>query len=126
MTAGQAKAALERSTPYVSLGNLIALGTMVVMMVQGGILDLSGRSEAASPHEVAELSEKVSDHTHSIAELRRVNDRQDTALKSVQNRFGDRLKGIETRLNQIYQVLVKRAETEDPVVASGLFRKPDR
>jgi hypothetical protein len=120
----RAKAVLESASPFLSAANLISLVGLIVMGLQSGVIDMTPSENAASQADVAALEQTVTANTSSIAELRRINERQDTSLKAVQNRFGDRLKGIENRLNQIYQVLVQRAEGDDPLLASGFRLEP--
>lgn len=119
----RAKAALESASPFLSAANLIALLGLFVMALNSGVVDMTPSKNAADQADVAALEQTVTANTSSIAELRRINERQDTSLKAIQNRFGDRLKGIENRLNQIYQVLVQRAEGDEPFMASGQPRE---
>ena len=108
MTGAQAKQALERSTPYVSIGNLIALATLLVMGVQTGLLDVSAGADPAGQQEVDDIAARVSNNTSSISELRRINDRQDEALAATQDRVSHRMKRVEGKVDRIYELLVER------------------
>lgn len=105
MTGAQAKHALERSTPYVTVGNLIAMCALVVTMLQAGILDVSaGGTEVAS---VVEVSKQVDQHSETIADINRTNDRQDSAIASVERRTNQRMGRVEEKIDQIYELLLQ-------------------
>jgi len=113
MTGRQAKEALQQSTPYLTLGNLVAMAALVVTMLQAGILDVSAGSDPADQEEVVALSEQVTSNTSSIGELRRINERQDTALAATQGRFGQRMDRVETKLDKIYRFLIDSKARND-------------
>lgn len=111
MTGQQAKRALEKSTPYVSIGNLIALAALLVMGLQAGVIDVSAGDRAASQAEVVELSSDVFRNTSSIAELRRADERLDEAISSRQLTVTQRLQRVEDRVNEIYRLLIDRSNS---------------
>jgi len=108
MTGEQARQALERSTPYVTIGNLIALAALLVMSLQAGVLDVSAGGESVSQAEVERIDQDVSANTSSITELYRVNDRQDTVIQSNQARISGRMQRLEEKVDQIYRLLIGR------------------
>lgn len=114
MTGEQAKQALQRSTPYVTIGNLVAMCALVVMLFQAGMLRVPGTGVGGAqptPAEVRALARQVARQSDTLASLQSKDRRQDQALENTERWIGQRMQRVENKVDRIYELLIRRGDT---------------